>query len=154
MTTITPTAAQADLLATWANAIPFTTIARDAEHKLAFFGLVPTRDENGEPALRSSPRITIPACRCSERQLEQVGCDCEHEDAIRSPDDRVSRKAMLDETADELRTIAEDGAQAAFDRKAERSCPFYEDSAQGIIWTQAFRLTADRLSDFATEVGQ
>jgi hypothetical protein len=36
-------------------------------------------------------RFTIPACRCSDYQLTQVGCDCEHERAwIAAPKDTVA----------------------------------------------------------------
>jgi len=88
---ITLTASHAELLAAWADAIPRTTAAQAVERKLAHFGLIPFRDEDGKPALRPSPRITIPACRCSDRQLEQVGCDCEHERAWNTaPKDTVT----------------------------------------------------------------
>jgi hypothetical protein len=58
------------------------------------------------------------------------------------------RAAAATETADELSQIAREGALRAFSpHGVEDDCPFGHDTAQGIIWLQAFRLTTDRMND-------
>lgn len=57
------------------------------------------------------------------------------------------RADLAHDTAGELSDCARDGAASAYLNKPEDACPYGWDTAQGIIWLQAWRLTTDRLSD-------
>ena len=54
------------------------------------------------------------------------------------------------DTSSEVAEAATEGARAGFLGRPESSCPFDFDTAQGIIWTQAFRLTVDRVREMAS----
>lgn len=58
-----------------------------------------------------------------------------------------ARDAVRKDTARELMDIASAGTKAA----SEDECPYASDSAQGIIWTQAHRLTKDRKADWLSD---
>lgn len=58
-----------------------------------------------------------------------------------------ARDANRKETARELMDAASAGTKAA----SEDECPFGADTAQGIIWTQAFRLNHDRAADWLSD---
>lgn len=53
------------------------------------------------------------------------------------------------ETRDELSAIVAAATRLAALGGIEESCPYELHTAQEIIWTQAFRLTLDRISDLA-----
>ena len=65
-----------------------------------------------------------------------------------------AREAVRKAVSDELREAVVLGTKAAFSgvpEAADEACPYARDTAQGIAWTQAYRLTADRLADFDAE---
>ena len=62
---------------------------------------------------------------------------------------KAFEKARHD-TARELMNIASAATKEAFAGRTE-NCPYATDSAQGIIWTHAYRLTLDRLTDWIEE---
>lgn len=62
-----------------------------------------------------------------------------------------ARDGVRKDTARELMDIASAGTKAANAGEPEDACPYATDSAQGIIWTQAYRLTTDRRADWLSD---
>jgi hypothetical protein len=59
----------------------------------------------------------------------------------------MTRLQIMTDTRQEVASAAYNGASAAYDGAGENACPFGFDTAQGIIWIQAFRLTRDRMEE-------
>jgi hypothetical protein len=57
------------------------------------------------------------------------------------------RRQIATDTREECVDAAYYGACHAVDGDTEDACPYGHDTAQGIIWLQAFRLTTDRMND-------
>ena len=89
-----------------------------------------------------------PPIRAAERAFDAAWGDAWEAAGEPTP----SRDDVRKETADELSHAAFDGTWAAFAGDPETVCPFATDTAQGIVWTQAFRLTLDRIGDLVPEI--
>jgi hypothetical protein len=62
-----------------------------------------------------------------------------------------AKKQLRLDTAKELTDAVHAATKAALAGEPEDVCPFGADTAQGIIWTQAYRLTKDRHGDWLDE---
>lgn len=62
-----------------------------------------------------------------------------------------ARDGVRKGAARELMDAASAGTRAAEAGEAEATCPFSADTAQGVVWTQAFRLATDRMADWLAE---
>lgn len=86
--------------------------------------------------------------------LDREGACFYDRDAAAKAWTKAHRKVRQD-TAAELANAVHQGAAAAFAQEAEEAAReaagYSADTAQGITWTQAYRLTLDRLNDWNTE---
>lgn len=76
---------------------------------------------------------------------------CWHDRMAAQKAHKTGREVLRRKTAQELQNCASQGSRAADAGEPEDACPYATDTAQGIIWTQAYRLTLDRLGDWQDE---